>query len=495
MFTNSRSIDDRATAASFDTAHKKYAAATDSWFDGTPFSIDNRLAQCRRLMNIARTHVARRGAEVGPLHRLAELETDARALVALREDLLTGAYDREDTSPIAGVHIAAGSYGDWGGKTNDDGNPVGWDIYNELADEDDDEESQEWGKKWKRGPGGKDLEERLKRDRKGEGKEARRRIAMPAPRGTDPLFTPRTEGGEHGDIYYGDGDWFSDYGQEPDAEDRARWRELTKQRDQRLQEYIDRTGLDPYVPEWQAREEKAERDRRKKGNCGDEEEFKGGEEEEVYKEAAGSLKEEHDGLAPWEAADSEKGWDKKAAKHRVDEAGGSGRPVTNPYTGDDKGSFDGDPKGRGHWDKEAAGSENETSEEELARASRILRSVGAHSDFCNQHSDHGGDCTFDRRKSSLSPQDRRYVTLESSRFLADNIDTNDARELGTRAMHYAQKATSSYSVDRSRTITTAFVQRVVDGATQRSNHIALLRSASRPALDRAASLPSEALFL
>ena len=62
-------------------------------------------------------------------------------------------------------------------------------------------------------------------------------------------------------------------------------------------------------------------------------------------------------------------------------------------------------------------------------------------------------------------------------------------------MHYAQKATSSYSVDRSRTITTAFVQRVVDGATQRSNHIALLRSASRPALDRAASLPSEALFL
>ena len=358
---------------------------------------------------------------------------------------------------------------------------------------------------------------------------------MPAPRGTDPLFTPRTEGGEHGDIYYGDGDWFSDYGQEPDAEDRARWRELTKQRDQRLQEYIDRTGLDPYVPESQAREEKAERDRRKKGNCGDEEEFKGGEEEEVYKEAAGSLKEEHDGLAPWEAADSEKGWDKKAAKHRVDEAGGSGRPVTNPYTGDDKGSFDGDPKGRGHWDKEAAGSE--------WRSIECPECGSNPGDNCTEGSGHWADeGRFDRtphelrtdpdviaeyleefspenvqrgedqrneglreladaivrggpRKGGLSPQDRRYVTLESSRFLADNIDTNDARELGTRAMHYAQKATSSYSVDRSRTITTAFVQRVVDGATQRSNHIALLRSASRPALDRAASLPSEALFL
>jgi hypothetical protein len=494
MFTNSRSIDDRATAASFDTAHKKYAAATDSWFDGTPFSIDNRLAQCRRLMNIARTHVARRGAEVGPLHRLAELETDARALVALREDLLTGAYDREDTSPIAGVHIAAGSYGDWGGKTNDDGNPVGWDIYNELADEDDDEESQEWGKKWKRGPGGKDLEERLKRDRKGEGKEARRRIAMPAPRGTDPHFTPRTEGGEHGDIYYGDGDWFSDYGLEPDAEDRARWRELTKQRDQRLQEYIDRTGLDPYVPESQAREEKAERDRRKKVNCGDEEEFKGGEEEEVYKEAAGSLKEEHDGLAPWEAADSEKGWDKKAA-------GSEWRSIECPECGSKPG--DNCTEGSGHWADEGrfdrTPHELRTDPDVIAEyleefsPENVQRGEDQRNEGLRELADaivRGGP-----RKGGLSPQDRRYVTLESSRFLADNIDTNDARELGTRAMHYAQKATSSYSVDRSRTITTAFVQRVVDGATQRSNHIALLRSASRPALDRAASLPSEALFL
>lgn len=78
-----------------------------------------------------------------------------------------------------------------------------------------------------------------------------RRHAMPAPRGTDPDFTPRQEGGDHGDIYYGDGDWFSDYGQEPDAEDRARWRELTRQRDEKIQQYIDSTGKNPYVPEGQ----------------------------------------------------------------------------------------------------------------------------------------------------------------------------------------------------------------------------------------------------
>lgn len=106
MFTSSRSIDDRATATGFDSAYQKYAAAEDSWFDGTPHSVDSRLIQCRRLMNFAKAHIARRGAEVGPLSRLASLEVEARALEALRDDLLTAAADREDNSPIAGVRIA-----------------------------------------------------------------------------------------------------------------------------------------------------------------------------------------------------------------------------------------------------------------------------------------------------------------------------------------------------------------------------------------------------
>lgn len=306
MFTNSRSIDDRATAASFDTAHQKYAAATDSWFDGTPFSIDNRLAQCRRLMNIARTHIARRGAEVGPLHRLAELETDARALVALREDLLTGAYDRADDSRIAGVYVA--NCGD-------------------------DEEF---------------------------------------------------EGGDHDD-------------------------------DSAPNDYLfDEMG-------------RYHRDR-----------FKG--KEGSRKQAAGTLHPEHDGMAPWEEARADESLEKTAdckcwkGYERV--------PGTKPC---------------------AEGS-------------------------CRK-------CDSHRKESALSPADRRYVTLESSRFLADNIDTNDARELATRAMHYAQKVTSSYSVSRSRSVTAAFVQKVADGAVERRNHAALFRSASKPALERSTdSLPPEALF-
>lgn len=334
MFTDSRSIDDRATAASFDTAYQKYASVGDAWFDGTPTSIDARLANCRRLMHIARTALGRRGASVGPLTNLAALEADHRALTALRHDLLTGAYDREDNSPIAGVHIA-----------------------------------------------------------------------MPAPRGTDPHFTPHVEG-PHGDIYLGDGDWQSDYGMEPDDEDRARWAELTRQRDQRLQEYIDKTGLDPYVPEWQAREEKARRDKqaRNEGDDEDEEEF-------------------HD-----------QHWADTWKDHNE-------RSQPNDYLFDEMGRY--------HRDR--------------------------------------------FKGSSLSPQDRRYVTLESSKFLSDNTDTNDARELATRAMHHAQLVTSSFDVNRSRAVTAAFVARVAEGAYERQR---IASAAPKPSVRTASvdNLPPEALF-
>ena len=99
---------------------------------------------------------------------------------------------------------------------------------------------------------------------------------------------------------------------------------------------------------------------------------------------------------------------------------------------------------------------------------------------------------FKGKESSLSPQDRRFVTLESSKFLAENTDTNDARELATRAMHHAQKVTSTLDVNRSSTITSAFVERVASGAQQRR------REAPQPTATKTAninSLPPEAMFL
>lgn len=354
MFTDSRSIDDRATAASFDTALQKYAAATDSWFDGTPFSVDTRLAQCRRLMNVARTHVARRGAQAGPLSRLAELESDARALIALREDLLTGAFDREDTSRIAGVYVAA-------------------------SDDDDD-----------------------------------RDIDFASLKLPD---VPKHQNNEKAPSRFDD-----------ENENDYLFDEMGRYRRERF--------------------------KGKEANCGDDEEFADG---------------EHGDEKPAPTITSMNGASvdellnilnhqmryKRAADHRMDEFDGSGRPATNPYTGDDQGSFSGNPEGRGHWDKP------------------------------------------EKKESSLSPQDRRFVTLESSRFLADNTDTNDARELATRAMHFAQRATSTYDVNRSRLVTSAFVQKVADGAAQRGQHVAALkRTAGRQSpAPNTDGLPPEALFL
>lgn len=429
FYSTARSIDNQATATTFRAAYVRYASETEVWFDGTPQSIDGRIARANRLMHLAKESVSRQGMDAEKLASIGELQADVQALTALRHDLLTAGADREDTSPIAGVHIA-----------------------------------------------------------------------MPAPRGTDPHFTPRQEGGPHGDIYKGDGDWFSDYGMEPDDEDRARWKELTKQRDRRLQEYIDRTGLDPYVPESQAREEKAERDRRKKGNCGDDEEYAGGEDDEdgeQFKEGrAVELPDASDedlvrellrSRAPHgQVGDGDREWDDdvlaefggrghkeggyfgdgqdndwrdegygddyddkrgKRSKHRMDEVGGSGRPVTNPYTGDDGGSFSGNPKGRGHWDKA------------------------------------GG----------LSPDDRRFVVLESAKFLADNTDTGDVRELATRAQHFAQQVTSTYSAGRSQAVTTAFVRRVASAAAQRRT--AVRREPSGESRQIIAALPPETMFL
>ena len=95
MFIESRAIDDRATAGSFRTAHQRYASDTDTWFDGTPQSIDGRIARARRLVHLAKESVARRGIQTDRLAAISSLEADIRALTALRHDLLTGAIDRE----------------------------------------------------------------------------------------------------------------------------------------------------------------------------------------------------------------------------------------------------------------------------------------------------------------------------------------------------------------------------------------------------------------
>lgn len=78
---------------------------SENWFDGTPGSVDRRLAACRALIHEARSMAAE--DPVGHLRVMAELDSDRQSLTDLRHDLLTGAIDREarytgtpDTSPM-----------------------------------------------------------------------------------------------------------------------------------------------------------------------------------------------------------------------------------------------------------------------------------------------------------------------------------------------------------------------------------------------------------
>lgn len=63
---------------------------------------------------------------------------------------------------------------------------------------------------------------------------------------------------------------------------------------------------------------------------------------------------------------------------------------------------------------------------------------------------------------SLASADQRWVDLESSRFVAANTDClGDLDELGTRAANHAAFKTSTFTPQRSASITRVFVSKVV----------------------------------
>ncbi len=64
-----------------------------------------------------------------------------------------------------------------------------------------------------------------------------------------------------------------------------------------------------------------------------------------------------------------------------------------------------------------------------------------------------------QHRASLSHRDRRYVALESAKFLQANLGI-PADELAIRARHHAELQTSTFSVPRSRAVTAAFIEKV-----------------------------------
>lgn len=93
----------------------------------------------------------------------------------------------------------------------------------------------------------------------------------------------------------------------------------------------------------------------------------------------------------------------------------------------------------------------------------------------------GAESERGRHRANLSPQDRRFVELESARFVAANRDTwDDSHELAVRAHNHAAAVTSTFTRQRSAAVCEAFVATVTKlGAAQ-----------YRPAPRRTASAPN-----
>jgi hypothetical protein len=98
----------------------------------------------------------------------------------------------------------------------------------------------------------------------------------------------------------------------------------------------------------------------------------------------------------------------------------------------------------------------------------LLTGAADYSTWANNDLDHSMDRTASKGASpalppSLPAADRRWVTLESSRFVSANTDClSDPEELGTRAEHHAALKTSTFSRPHSAAVTRAFVAAVID---------------------------------
>lgn len=98
MFREASAIDSERTAASVRSLYAKYSG-NENWFDGTPDSVDRRIAQAKKIGNAAKAACVRLSGRnvVSQYIALAhEMDTDRAALEGLRRDLLTGAVDRDD---------------------------------------------------------------------------------------------------------------------------------------------------------------------------------------------------------------------------------------------------------------------------------------------------------------------------------------------------------------------------------------------------------------
>ncbi len=125
MFKDAAALDRQVTATSFEKGLEHYSSEAEKWFNGSVGSIDARLTACNRLLHSARATVARMAPTDAHryLRAASELERDRRALLALRDDLLTGASGREDVTGPPGWRTAHWFKDDGSYAVPNDGGP------------------------------------------------------------------------------------------------------------------------------------------------------------------------------------------------------------------------------------------------------------------------------------------------------------------------------------------------------------------------------------
>jgi hypothetical protein len=110
MFREASAIDSERTATSIRSLYAKYSD-NENWFDGTPDSVDRRIAQAKKIANAAKAACVRLSGRnvVSQYIALAhEMDGDRTALEGLRRDLLTGAVDREPLTDMAMTPVGGG---------------------------------------------------------------------------------------------------------------------------------------------------------------------------------------------------------------------------------------------------------------------------------------------------------------------------------------------------------------------------------------------------
>jgi hypothetical protein len=95
MFVESRKLEGVSAKRKMATEMRRFTAGDEGWFDGSPQSVDKRLAQANRVLQAAQATVARNPFDWHAHDLITQITADRNALIALREDLLTGAAGRE----------------------------------------------------------------------------------------------------------------------------------------------------------------------------------------------------------------------------------------------------------------------------------------------------------------------------------------------------------------------------------------------------------------